>query len=283
MKNYCVDCGRECTSTRCWNCYNDYRGKVKTKTKRSIFVNCVWCKKELQRGKSSANKRNFCNRKCYLAWRSANPKAQYKHANKLPRARVNCAQCDKPVTKKTKHVKEYNFCSLTCHNLWLSERAKKRKEEEERNPKHCARCGVQINQNSTHCRSCSAYLNTPVRSVGDNSEWWETYREIIKETRSRGEDHYNWHGGASFEPYGEGFDNDLRTRIRDRDNHTCQLCGKSEIENGEDLSVHHLDYSKSNHDPDNLISLCRVCHSVTNHRRERWKAFFQEKVRGALK
>jgi hypothetical protein len=60
------------------------------------------------------------------------------------------------------------------------------------------------------------------------------------------------------------FDNGLKSFIRNRDRHLCQLCEKTKTVNGEELIVHHIDYNKYNINPENLISLCRSCHAKTN-------------------
>lgn len=75
----------------------------------------------------------------------------------------------------------------------------------------------------------------------------------------------NWQGGRSFEEYGEDFTYELREAVRQRDNWTCQECGKREIDLMafvKKLDVHHLDRDKQNNKPENLISLCRSCHCV---------------------
>ena len=275
MKKYCIDCREECTSTRCWDCYNKHRRETKVWSKRSVILTCTWCEIEFQRGRSGVTTNNFCGRPCYLAWRSANPKAQYKHSNKLPRQDIQCTFCNTTITKKTKDIGENNFCNQKCHNNWQKQQRADRLKYEHEHPKYCKRCGTKINQGSTYCRPCVTYINTPKNSIGDNPKWWENWRRIIKETRSRGENHYNWHGGAS--SYGQGFDTALRELVRQRDNHQCQLCPKSQVDNGEDLSVHHKDYDKHNNHPSNLVSLCRRCHTKTNHNREYWKAHFQDK------
>jgi len=74
-----------------------------------------------------------------------------------------------------------------------------------------------------------------------------------------GEGNPAWNGGTSFELYSKEFQ-DLREAIRERDGRVCQLCGRTEAENGESLSVHHIDHDKSNDDPMNLIALGRQCH-----------------------
>ena len=94
-----------------------------------------------------------------------------------------------------------------------------------------------------------------------------------------GEKNPKWNGGSSFEPYSTSWTEDLREVIRKRDNYTCQLCDVKQDNLSRQLSVHHIDYDKKNLDPENLISLCRSCHSNTNHNREPWKAFFQGRKR----
>ena len=41
---------------------------------------------------------------------------------------------------------------------------------------------------------------------------------------SSGENHNNWKGGISREPYGLGWTNTLKESIRERDGHQCQQC-----------------------------------------------------------
>ena len=84
-----------------------------------------------------------------------------------------------------------------------------------------------------------------------------------------GEKHYYWLGGKSFEPYSTDWTETLRRSIRERDKYTCQLCGK---ENS--IHCHHIDYDKKNCNPNNLIILCRKCHSITNFNRNYWIKYF---------
>ena len=87
--------------------------------------------------------------------------------------------------------------------------------------------------------------------------------------------HPNWKNGISFEPYPIGWTKILKESIRERDNHQCQICGKSTKKNGRKLDVHHIDYDKENLNPDNLIALCQSCHSKSNYNRETYIEFFQ--------
>jgi len=85
-----------------------------------------------------------------------------------------------------------------------------------------------------------------------------------------------WLGGKSFEKYGMEFNNKLREKIRQRDNYKCQMCWTTENDVDHKLSVHHIDYDKKNNSENNLILLCRKCHSKTNFTREDWQIHFQE-------
>ena len=82
-----------------------------------------------------------------------------------------------------------------------------------------------------------------------------------------------WRGGISQDPYPPQFNAYLRRKIRRRDEYACQHCGRQDA-----LSVHHIDYDKANCDPCNLITLCVPCNSKANAHRERWQAYYQEKM-----
>ena len=100
---------------------------------------------------------------------------------------------------------------------------------------------------------------------------------IYKSKNFIGKNHYNWKGGISFEPYCEKFNEILKEKIRDRDGRVCQECGKTELENKQKLSVHHIHYDKENCAPD-LISLCRSCNSKVNYNRDYWEEHFMKKL-----
>jgi hypothetical protein len=93
---------------------------------------------------------------------------------------------------------------------------------------------------------------------------------------AKGKDHYNWQGGKSFEPFGLEFNNDLKEVVRNRDRRKCKICEKTELECGEKMTVHHIDYNKLNNNPSNLISLCRSCHLKTNYKRDLWIKYFEK-------
>ncbi len=70
----------------------------------------------------------------------------------------------------------------------------------------------------------------------------------------------------------------LREQVRIRDNHMCQKCGKTQIQqNYELLCVHHIHYLKSDCYPD-LITLCRSCNVIANTNRDYWESLFMNKL-----
>jgi len=74
----------------------------------------------------------------------------------------------------------------------------------------------------------------------------------------------DWEGFLTHSSYCPKFNNELRERIRNRDNRTCQLCGKFEILNGRRLAVHHIDGDKMQGCERKkwyLVSLCNSCNS----------------------
>jgi hypothetical protein len=75
----------------------------------------------------------------------------------------------------------------------------------------------------------------------------------------RREQHPNWRGGAV--DYGPDWPQIARAmRARDQ---VCQSCGKTRAENGRALDVHHKVPWRVSRDnsPENLTTLCKVCHS----------------------
>jgi len=74
--------------------------------------------------------------------------------------------------------------------------------------------------------------------------------------RNTGDKNPSWKGGLSFEPYSVDWTKTLKRAIKERDKYTCGMC-----KNQEDLVVHHKDRNKKNCNPNNLITLCRKCHS----------------------
>lgn len=83
-----------------------------------------------------------------------------------------------------------------------------------------------------------------------------------------------WKGGISKLDYCQIFsDKEFKQMIKDRDGNRClnPFCNKiSNI-----LNIHHINYDKQECDSMNLITLCKGCHSTTNHNREWYKEWYK--------
>ncbi len=92
-----------------------------------------------------------------------------------------------------------------------------------------------------------------------------------------GENTGNYIDGRSYLPYCNKFNNKFKEAIRIRDDQICQLCGMTQENNKEKLSVHHIHYDKSNCYPD-CVALCRKCNSIVNFNREFYEELFTFKL-----
>lgn len=85
------------------------------------------------------------------------------------------------------------------------------------------------------------------------------------ETRARlsenhsGPNSSQWKGGTGTLPYGPEFTRKYKRILRQRDNYTCQRCGKTQKEEGRTLQIHHKDHDMNNNSPDNLVTVCASC------------------------
>lgn len=113
-----------------------------------------------------------------------------------------------------------------------------------------------------------------------HSEESKRKMSIIKLGKKMGEEHPNWLGGKSFEPYTIDFNRSFKEAIRKRDNYSCLLCNLFEDDSlklyNRVLVIHHIDYNKKNTFPQNCCTLCIRCNILINKDREIWKKHFQE-------
>jgi hypothetical protein len=119
--------------------------------------------------------------------------------------------------------------------------------------------------------------HSPVTSFKKGHEVTKSMRQKMSVAK-KGSLHPNWKGGISKEPYPFEWTRKLKESIRLRDNYRCQLCGIGQNEAGKKHHVHHVDYTKENLAPKNLITLCVSCHTKVNYNRKLWQEFFQSKL-----
>jgi len=142
----------------------------------------------------------------------------------------------------------------------------------------CKDCGTRISlitalYGQGRCKKCSRTLE--LRKIISNAqtgikESKETCLKISNATKGKKNPRYI--NGLSLSPYNIEFSRELKQKIRERDNFTCQICGLNEKQHLKKykcvLINHHIDYNKQNCKEDNLLSLCIPCHSKTNGTKE---------------
>jgi hypothetical protein len=180
-----------------------------------------------------------------------------------------CVICSKTflVVKCREHTAK--CCSINCSAFYRARLPRKPRIHKVES-KICKQCGTtffgrpSVMQHRTYCTgSCARRGKSP----------WNKGKPHLALSKNP-----NWHGGISRLPWGPEFTPALKYTIRKRDSFTCRECHQTEQDLGYKLSIHHIDFDKKNSIPDNLISLCKSCHSQTNFNRAAWTKYYSQKV-----
>jgi len=190
--------------------------------------------------------------------------------------RKKCPICGIKIDRRSK-------CCHSCaeKKYWEDHPEKRRKD------KFCKICNKPLSKRNKRLLCLShaikqAYKEGKINQNGKNNSFFgkthsKEYIEKLKYIMSK-EGNPNWQEGKSFEPYSIDWTEELKERIRKRDNYECQHCGMTEEEHlivyGRVLPIHHIDYNKKNCKESNLISLCLQCNSRANFNRNYWKEIF---------
>lgn len=224
-----------------------------------VSVNCGWCNKPIQVELSLYNmyhKRSefpnfFCSRAC-----QSEHKRNLFSGNNSPRwvnkVVFNCEYCGKETEQYPKKYNKYknHFCSPECR---VKSQIGRLSPKKERYTVACDFCGKEIE------RVKSTIYNKNFCSLKCKGVYFS------------GENHPFFNGWSSLKGYPEEFSNGFKEKIRNKFNRKCFICGIDEDDCKFKLSVHHIDYNKDNCDEDNLVPLCRHCHSKTNSNRTYWE------------
>jgi hypothetical protein len=223
----------------CYTCKRNLNKKQNSENCK-LTLTCKKCQKEFNVPTWDKD-RLFCSKKCQLESISRTDS----------RITSNCLICD----KEFRHYGERVVCSRECLSEYMSQQRLNENNPSWINDKEkviCKRCGKEFEHTRRNLHKgqervfCSLYC---ARNNGNN-------KEIISNI------------GRGYK-YSFGFNKTLKNKIKERDNNCCQLCGASK-----DLHVHHIDYNKKNKEENNLITLCRKCHNITNYNREFWTQVF---------
>jgi len=181
---------------------------------------------------------------------------------------ITCPNCN-----KTFHATGHKLARLKtdCKNIFCSKQCYR----EHKSKHYRGKNNPQYNSKKYVCEVC--------KKIVYKSPWYANRVKHIycsKECTIKGnsktfagDKNPAWRGGISYEPYGPGFNKNIKKYVFDRDGGVCQICHKL-IVNGH--NIHHKDYNKKNNEPNNLILLCIPCHSQTNTNRDYWQDYFKK-------
>ena len=184
--------------------------------------------------------KKYCSQECHYKYMPKGGK-KGKHYPHTQRARIAiCPVCG----KEFRAIHEYKdrksvYCSKECWNV----RATK--------TNYCLICGKEITTSiSVDKKYCSAKcVNEAARQrTGENSPAWQGGKTKESKCRRTRVDYKDW-----------------RLKVFQRDNFTCQQCGKKT----RDIEAHHIkeacNYPELIYDVDNGITLCHKCHKETDN------------------
>lgn len=235
----------------------------------SFTKNCKYCNTGFT-VKYGVRDQVFCSKSCQVKG-AVHPSIK---KNKLEqtgseslKSKSLCTICN----TEFEHYGEQLNCSTACHAKYMSEARLGENNpnwipREELDKSECANCGIIFcygrsglhkGQFRIFCSLACAKKKAGGRHLKNREQYIVEANnfDIFVEYRSN--------------PYPTEWNDELREKIRNRDNNCCQLCSSAEK-----LEVHHIDYIKSNCNENNLVTLCRKCHNITHHNRQFWTQVF---------
>jgi hypothetical protein len=235
----------------------------------TINVKCTYCEMPKDVTVSYFNfhtKRGwrfFCDRQCKMLRYRDNKPSNDELVARWTRASLICEFCGDEYIKESCHIRgyKYNYCSSECRQKWRIWKLSPLKQEE-----------VEVT-----CLKCWAVFKKSPYRVGKNNFcdldcWWKYYSGERRPNRNWGT------SNQAYKDYPPEFNLNLKELIRDRDNRKCFICNVDEKNTKRKLAVHHIDYNKKHINPENLVSLCDVCHWKTHHDRDNWLQYFTEEL-----
>jgi len=249
-KNICQFCGTEFTAARSDKKYCSYSCQNKARYEDAICLNC---------GKIF--------RKCGKNVKCCSPTCakEYEWKNKLP-VGVSVVESSKQF-----QCRFVEAACKTCGKIIKIRHGDYNRQMKTQGFVTCSRaCNAKAKGISVKltCFECGKEFYRKQSQVDPNNKHFFCSKKCQKKNIDyilRGSDHFRYIDGKSSCKRGKGWVQ-TRKEIRERDNYTCQQCGKTEREIGKALDVHHIkpyrlfdNYGDANKS-ENLISLCPSCH-----------------------
>jgi 5-methylcytosine-specific restriction endonuclease McrA len=199
-----------------------------------IEVECDACGATIEKPPSRVERadHHFCDKACHGDWKQG-------RGDNL--REFSCHYCGETVERYESQIRPHSnhlFCSPQCRGKWVRE---KRPEVD------CDQCGETIRRPPSHFEWENHFCSR------------ECQLEWMQENATYGDDVQSG--------YGPGWKKQRRKAL-DRDNWTCQGCGRDDEELGYTPRVHHIrpfdefdegEWEKA-HALSNLVSLCAKCH-----------------------
>jgi len=224
----------------------------KTLSKPRETIQCLFCAEDII-VKVCGRRKKFCDHTCALKYRwkftdTSITKKKIGQANSKPKVIRVCLACQK--TYETYPCREESkFCSQECCGKFYAGR--------------------------------EAWNDGLTKETDERVKQYAETLSIVNKGHWTGSKNPCWTGGLTL-PYGPEFNADLKDSVRHRDSYECQICSMSEEEHlivwGTELNVHHIDYEKLHNIMSNLISLCKQCHTRTNHNRDYWRELLTNRM-----
>lgn len=230
------------------------------KSLKWVTVSCTWCDDDVEKQRQNVEKnaKHFCDTECKGKWQSENVCGENHH--QFSKITVQCATCSSDVKIKPARKRYYkrHFCDPECFGEWQRNNAPEGEEHHQydRVERDCGYCGT-----TQLLRPSYANKRQITFCSKDCLSSWTSENQT-------GENNPAWKGGS--DDYGDGWTEEKRERVRERDGRKCQGCGlseKSHLEiNLQKLHVHHktparlFDNAQKRNAMNNLVALCRSCH-----------------------
>lgn len=238
------------------DCYTKWRsenvvGENHHNYKESVEIECANCSDVFEANPSRKDKAKYCSRECMAI--------DYRGGLKN-KPSIECEYCGEVVTVMPRESDNRRFCSKNCFYKWRSESGS---VDGENNPSWGG--GLE----TVNCMNCGETIKRPPSQLSDRPFCSRSCLHEWLNGRFTKQDHPRWNGGSI--PYGSGWSESLKEKIRERQNHKCDGCGmpqeKHLEEYGKRLHVHHKikartfgEGDESKNEKQNLAALCVPCH-----------------------